>query len=357
MQTVKTWDVIIVGGGIIGLSLAIELRKLQVKVLIVERGEPGREASHAAAGMLADCGLEIPAALQTLATASAAMYPEFVHELQDESGINVDLRDHGTIFFLSGKHVRDHASKLLTPQRLTALEPGLKDLTRPAIYLNERSVDPQALTMAALKAARHRAVDIASGMAATEIIVSGGRASGVKTSKTTYAAPVIVNCAGAWAGLLGPHHFPTRPMKGQMLSMIGGPQIRHVIRAPEVYLVPRSDGRLIVGATIEDVGYDKRTEVDAIQSLHQAAVHLVPDLSRAKRHEIWAGLRPGTADDLPILGATATPGYFVATGHFRDGILLTPVTARVMAQMVTGAKPDHDLSAFSPLRFQEKSRN
>jgi len=139
-----------------------------------------------------------------------------------------------------------------------------------------------------------------------------------------------------------------------MLAVVGARHdvLRHVIRAPEVYLVPRSDGRILIGATVEEAGYDKRTEADTIQRLHRAAIRMIPALEQARVLEAWAGLRPGTPDDLPILGAASTPGYFVATGHFRDGILLAPVTAHVMAQVITGAKPEHDLSAFSPDRFQ-----
>jgi glycine oxidase len=131
--------------------------------------------------------------------------------------------------------------------------------------------------------------------------------------------------------------------------------LRHVIRAPEVYLVPRSDGRILIGSTQEEAGYDKRTDADTIHRLHQAAIHMVPALGQARILEAWAGLRPGTPDDLPILGATSTPGYFVATGHFRDGILLTPVTAHTMAQVITGAQPDYDIAAFSPTRFSAES--
>ena len=122
-----------------------------------------------------------------------------------------------------------------------------------------------------------------------------------------------------------------------------------MIRAPEIYLVPRSDGRILVGATVEEAGYDKRTDADTIQRMHQAAIDLVPALGQARMLEAWAGLRPGSPDNLPILGATRTPGYFVATGHFRDGILLAPITAHVMAQIITGAKPEYDLAAFSPI--------
>ena len=354
--TVKTWDVIIIGGGIIGLSLSIALRKRGASVLVVERGEPGQEASHAAAGMLADFPLETPPILQNLATASACMYPEFVHEVQDESGLKVDLRDQGTIFFLSPERVhewpelvRDHP----LPATLAKLEPELASAENPAIYLRERSVDPRALTSAVLKAAKHRGVDISSGTTATAVITSNGRATGLSTERTTYLAPAIVNCAGAWSGQLPPHLFPTRPVKGQMLSVVSTTRdlLRHVVRAPEIYLVPRSDGRILVGATLEEAGYDKRTDVDTIQRMHRAAIDLVPGLTNARMLEAWAGLRPGSADNLPILGASRTPGYFVATGHFRDGILLAPITAQVMAQVITGTNAEYDLSPFSPQRF------
>ena len=350
----KTWDVIIVGGGIIGLSLSIALRKRGVSVLLVERGEPGREASHAAAGMLVDVPAETPPALHTLAAASARMYPEFVHELQDESGTNVDLRDHGTIFFPSPDHLHELTPDHPLPSPLAELEPALADPERPAIYLKERSVDPRALTAAALKATRHRGTDISSGTTVTTVLVSEGHTAGVSTTQTNYWASTVVNCAGAWAGSFPPDHFPTRPMKGQMLSLAAPSRdlVRHVIRAPEIYLVPRSDGRILIGATVEDVGFDKRTVADTIQRMHQAAIHLVPALSQARMLEAWAGLRPGSPDNLPMLGESQTPGYFVASGHFRDGILLAPVTAHIMAQVITGTNPEYDIAQFSPRRFQ-----
>jgi glycine oxidase len=353
---VKTWDVIIIGGGIIGLSLSIALRKRGASVLVVERGQPGHEASYAAAGMLADFPLEMPSVLQSLAAASARMYPEFVHELQDESGMNVDLRDQGTIFFATPEHLREHpslATDCPLPSPLDELEPALGQVNLPAVYLKERSVDPRALTAAALKAARHRGVDISSGTTVTQVLLANGRATGVGTGNTEYCAPVIVNCAGAWAGQLPPQQFSTRPVKGQMLSLAASRDLlRHVIRAPEIYLVPRSDGRILVGATVEEAGYDKRTDPDTIQRMHQAAIRLVPALAQARMLEAWAGLRPGSPDNLPILGVTRTLGYFVATGHFRDGILLTPVTAHVMAQIITGEEREYDVSAFSPARFE-----
>jgi len=351
---VKTWDVISIGGGIIGLSLSIELRKRGASVLVVERGEPGRQTSYAAGGMLANCGDETPERLQSLATASADMYPEFVHELQDESRMTVDLRDHGTLLFLpTGRGSEKIKGAHPLPAPITELEPALAPGSRSVVFLKERSVCPRALVAAALQAAKHRGVDLSSGTPVISLDVSNGRATGVTTNKTSYRAAKVVNCAGAWAGQIPPYDFPTRPVKGQMVcfAMPSRDLLRHVIRAPEIYLIPRSDGRLLAGATVEEAGFDKRTVPDTIQQLSRAAVAMLPDLKDARVLEAWAGLRPGTPDDLPILGATSTPGYYVATGHFRDGILLAPVTARIMADVMAGEKSDFDLSAFSTERF------
>jgi glycine oxidase len=355
---VKTWDVIVIGGGIIGLSLSIALRKRGASVLVVERGEPGREASHAAGGMLVDCPLETPTILQPLATASARMYPEFAHQLELESEMKVDLRDEGTILFPSPEHVQHFRliDESLTQAALAVLEPAIDEPTGPTFYLKERSVDPRALTASAWKTAKNRGVDFSSGDEVVAVNLSDGPISGVTTVKTSFLAEKVVNCAGAWSGEIGPHPFPTRPVKGQMLclAMPSRTLIKHVIRSPKAYLIPRSDGRLLVGATVEEAGYDKRTDVATIQRLHKAAIALVPKLADARILEDWAGLRPGTPDALPILGATATPGYYVATGHFRDGILLAPITAHVMAAVIEGRAPEHDLTAFSPARFSRK---
>ena len=375
----KTWDVIIVGGGIIGLSLSIALRKRGASVLVVERGEPGREASHAAGGMLVDCPLETPTALQELASASARMYPEFAHEVEVESGMKVDLREYGTILFPAAEHVRNArpGTIALDSAHVREREPAIAELNADqeptlgeaevktsgrfpsassggeAVYLKERSVDPRALTAAAVKAAKHRGINFSSGDEVIGVETEHGRAIGVKTSKTVFAARRVVNCAGAWAGAIGPYAIPTRPVKGQMLCLVMSPRtlIKHVIRSPKVYLIPRSDGRILVGATVEEAGFDKRTDTDTIQRLHKAALALVPKLADARILEDWAGLRPGTPDALPILGATPIPNYYIATGHFRDGILLAPITAQIMADVIEDRNPAYDLKAFSPARF------
>lgn len=344
----ENWDVIVVGGGIIGLSISIELKRQGASVLVVERGEPGREASYAAAGMLADTPVELPAALHELARASANRYPEFVHQLQDEAGANVDLRDHGTIFLSDSYRQAGHSLPLPLPE----LEPALANPQQPAIFLRERSVDPRALSAASLKAAKHHGVDVSSGTTVTSVLIERDRVVGVETEKTTYAASSVVNCTGAWSGQLGPVPCPTRPVKGQMLALVGTHElVRHVIRSPEVYLVPRSDGRILVGSTLEEAGFDKRTHAETIHRLHQNAITLVPKLAETRILESWAGLRPGTPDALPLLGSTSIPGYFIATGHFRDGILLAPITAYIMARVISGKDPEYDLSAFSPERF------
>ena len=358
----KSWDAIVVGAGIIGLSLAIELNKQGLRVLVVEKGEPGREASWAAGGMLCDFPAETPPGLLELATASARMYPEFVHELEDESGVKIDLRSVGALLFTSLKTGQSPATTqpYALPQPLAELEPALQILNNPephltALYIKERSVDPRHLTAAALAAARHRGIDFSSGDHVLAVEVADGKASGIRTNKTRFAAGMVVNCAGAWAGQIGPHRFPTRPVKGQMLC-VAMPQkemVRHVVRTTDVYLIPRSDGRMLIGATLEEAGFDKQTVPETILQLRQAALDLVPKLADARILEAWAGLRPGTPDGLPILGATPTPGYFVATGHFRDGILLAPVTARVMGQMMTAQTTQIDLSKFSANRFAD----
>ena len=349
----KSAEVIILGAGIIGLSLALELRRSGMSVLVLEKSEPGREASYAAAGMLAPSGGDLPPSLQPLAEASARLYPDFVLEIEDASGMKADLRSEGTILIPSPKEnpAPLAVAGALTVEELTRLEPGLAPQRR-AFLLRERSVDPRALGAAALKAARHHGVEVAAG-AHVMAVHSEGDVLCVSTAKTRYRAPLVVNCCGAWAGQILPLALPTRPVKGQMLSVAPHRQhlITHVIRAEEVYLVPRSSGLILIGATVEEAGFDKQVNPETIATLRRAATGLVPELAQARLHEAWAGLRPSTADDLPMMGATTIPGYFVATGHFRNGILLAPITARLMAQIIQGRAPDHDLSALSPARF------
>ena len=355
----KTWDAVVIGGGIIGLSLARELNKHGLRVLVVERGECGREASQAAAGMLAYGDPEPHLQLRALKLASAKLYPEFVHEIEDESGMRVDFRREGTISFFCDGEQPTCPCREVSEQEITKLEAGLSYVAMSGgqpgrvLLTPEESVDNRALTAALLKAAKHREIDISSGIRATEVLRENGRAAGVRTDRTEFRAAMVVNCAGAWTGSIAPLGFPIGPRKGQSLAVISPNRqlLRHTIRGHEVYIVPRSDGRIIIGATVEDAGYDKQVVADTIQRLHQSAANLVPEIGQLRMHEAWAGLRPAASDALPVLGTTAVPGYFIATGHFRNGILLAPISARVMTQLIRGVPPDCDLAPFSPQRF------
>ncbi len=354
----QTWEAVIVGAGVIGLSLARRLRRENLRVLIIDKGEPGREASYAAGGMIAHCDPHIPVALKPLADASAAMYPQFVAELQADSGESPDLRDAGTLAFLDGDELPGCAgARRVGPEELAQLEPALS-VDAPAYWLPERSVDPRALCSALVKAAKHCGVDFVTGSAAIAVETQNGRAVGVKTSHSHYAAGIVVNSAGAWASQIEPFGLPTRPAKGQMVCVIPvpdetthGPLVQHVVRTPDIYIIPRSDRRILLGATLEDAGFDKRTDADTVEKLYRAAVKVVPGIGSMRIHDSWAGLRPASPDKLPILGETSLRGYFAATGHYRDGIMLAPITAVVMARVILGQESGFDLRPFSPLRF------
>lgn len=354
----KIWDAIIIGGGVIGLSLARQLQTSGFKVLVVEKHEPASEASAAAGGMLANCDPHTPHVLKPLADAGAGMYPEFIRQLELDAGETVDLRDAGTIAWFEGGEIPGcSASRRLNDTELSRMEP----LLRPrggAWLLPERSVDPRGLGRALVKAAKHCGVDFVTGSPATAVMTANGRAAGARTSHSTYPAGIVVNCAGAWAGQIDPIEIPTRPVKGQMLCLVpksdapnARPLIQHVVRTPDIYIIPRSDGRILLGATVENAGFDKRVDAEVIQKLYHAGFDAAPTLSSMRIHDAWAGLRPGSPDNLPILGETTVPGYYAATGHYRDGILLAPITAYLITQLITGCAPDFDLREFSPLRF------
>lgn len=340
----KSPDVVIVGAGIIGVSLALELRSRGRSVTILERGEPGQEASSAAAGMLAASDPETPEALQPLARESASLYPDFVYTIESSSGMKTDFRRQGTIA-LGELHTPADDYQPIFQEDLLRLEPSLASNALPVYLVEEASIDPVLLMQAAIKSAKRAGIEIRLG---TEFREAHSSASGVQvfTSRDSSACGAVVNCCGAWSG------SPVRPRKGQMLYV--HPEnpalIQRVVRAPDTYIVPRSSGRILIGATVEDVGFDKSVEPATIQRLHKAASKYLPQLADAKITSAWAGLRPGTPDDLPIMGRVE-PGIFIASGHYRNGILLAPITAKLMADLITGRQPAIDLEPFSPFRF------
>jgi glycine oxidase len=345
---VESPDIIIVGAGIIGLSLALELRERGASVTVMDRGLPGHEASSAAAGMLAAADPETPAALRDFALESARMYPEFVGRLEALSGSNVDFRSQGTIILQDLNEHRQFPSpcRSLTATEVAAMEPALKSDGNAAYWLAEDSIDPVLLMKAAVRAAEINGVKILSHSKVSELRSVEGQVE-VSGCNLRLSAKIAVDCRGAWSGA------PVVPKKGQMLYLHPRRQgiLQYVVRAPGAYIVPRSSGRILVGTTVEDAGFDKSVEAATIEQLHHAAGKYVPELSSASVSESWAGLRPGTPDELPIMGPSQTPGVFIASGHFRNGILLAPMTASVMADLVEGKTLAFDIAAFSPARF------
>jgi glycine oxidase len=234
----------------------------------------------------------------------------------------------------------------LSAGELQSMEPAVRSAGHSAFFVQEHSVDPLLLTQAALASARNLGIEIRGHTAVTEIR-GNDNAVEVMTRADTFVGGFAVDCRGAWSG------EPVRPRKGQMLYV--HPQasvLQHVLRAPDVYIVPRSSGKILIGATVEDVGFDKSVHPSAIQQLLHAAAKYLPAIASAPLTQSWAGLRPGTPDDLPIIGPTDTPRVFATTGHFRNGILLAPITAQIMADLIHGRPSSQDIQAFLPTRFR-----
>jgi glycine oxidase len=347
---VHTSDVVIAGAGIIGLSLALELRRAGASVTVLDRGEPGREASSAAAGMLVTGDPNPNPVLKPLADASAAMYLGFVAELELRSGMQVGFESRDALY-VAGEDEHFPVSPL-SAAAVNQLEPSLVE--HPRVYfLKEQSVDPRLLVQAAITAAQRMGVVIHHESQVENVKLTKEHELEIHTARGSHASAIFVNCAGAWANQIDGITMPTRPVKGQMLAVIPQCDLHHTTRSQEVYLLPRKDGRVLIGATVEEAGFDKTVNPTMIQELHQAAAKLVPSIGEAKIIEAWAGLRPGSPDNLPILGPAHIPGTYAATGHFRNGILLAPITAAAMSELIQGKQPRVNLRPFAPGRFKE----
>ncbi len=361
-------DALIIGGGVIGVALALRLATDKLSVTIAERGQPGREASWAAAGMLAPTSEaghgpdgELPPPLATLAAASAELYPEWLERLGTNK-LAVGYRTEGTIDVAFTEAEAETLKLLpgepLTPAEARRLEPALSHRVVAAVLLTrDVQVDNRRLLATLLEAARSAGVQFRIGTRVVEVTIEGGRATGVRTAEgERVSAGLVVNAAGCWASKLGEHGrrlTPTRPVRGQMVALQGpeasGP--RHVVRSPRGYILPRADGRLVIGSTSENAGYDKSLTPAGLRQILSAGIELVPAAASLPFADAWAGLRPDTPDHLPILGATDVENFFVATGHYRNGILLAPVTAQLVGDAILGQEPSLSLEPFSPLRF------
>jgi len=341
-------DVAIAGGGIIGLSLGLELRQRGFSVAVIERHQAMSSASWAAGGMLAVYDPQNPPKLLPLSVRSWALYPAYLDRIEGLSGLRVPLRTRRTLQHLEPER---ESGGIATAVEIAEFAPGLDATGRSFKWLEEGSLDPNDLREALPAAFRAAEGTLLEG---TAVLGVESTAHGVlvETQRERISAGMFVNCCGAWADgpLLG--GLPVVPVKGQMANLRCQPErLRCVVRVPGIYLIPRGDGRVTIGATMEHAGFDETVQEPSISQLIEAALRLLPEVTTPPQMESWAGLRPGTPDGLPILGAAETAHCWHATGHYRDGILLAPVTARVMAQAMLGESLDVPLDTFTPARF------
>ncbi|MBV9236912.1 MAG: glycine oxidase ThiO [Xanthobacteraceae bacterium] len=367
--------VAIIGAGVIGLAIGWRLATRGAQVTIFDRGAAGRGASHAAAGMLAATMEAEPGeeALVALGRASHARWAAFAAELLDATRIDVELRTEGTLILavtgddraqlmhhLALQQKLNLPVEWLTASEVRRREPHLATTIAGAVLCaQDHQVDNRRLVTALREAVRRNGVTIHEHRAVAEILSSAGAATGVVLEDgQQVTADIVVLAAGAWSrgigGLPADLRPPVRPVKGQMLALHmdpAAPLINHVICAPGVYLVPRRDGRVLVGATVEERGFDASLTAGAMLTLLESAWRIVPSIEELPIHEMWVGHRPGSRDDAPILGAGPIPGLIYATGHHRNGILLTPITADLIAALILDDVADPALAPFGIERF------
>jgi len=371
-------SVAIIGAGVIGLSTAWRLAQRGATVTVFDQGTAGAGASHAAAGMLAICAEAEPGeeALVALGRASQASWPAFARELEAAADLPVDLRSEGTLLVALTaddqarlKHRLEFQQRLGLPvewisgadarRREPHLAPGIAGAV---LSPEDHQVDNRKLVAALRVAAERAGVTIREQCAVARIIISGERAAGVALGDGTQIhANATVLAAGAWSrrieGLPADVRPPVRPVKGQTIALRmdpGASLINHVVWAPGAYLVPRRDGRLIVGATVEEKGFDAALTAGGVLSLLEAAWRAVPAVEELPIDDMWVGHRPGSRDDAPILGRGPVDGLVYATGHYRNGILLTPITADAIARLVFDGEVDPVIAPFGVERFQRR---
>jgi len=369
----KTYDVIVAGAGIVGLSAACELAFRGAKCLLLDRGRAGREASHAAGGILSPQSEAAPdSPLLPLALRGRDRHLRLARELREETGIDVDHKRRGVLSVAFSAKELSHLRDLTRAQRRLGLEAemipkgrlaGLEPLVHPgargaALFPNDHCVDNRRLLEGLLSLARKRGVTVREGVAVRGIETRQGRLHALRTDAGRIEAPALINALGAWAARLpgDPSPPPVRPVKGHMISLVEGPTLGHVVYGGHGYIVPRTDGRLIVGSTMEEVGFDHRVTAEGVARLLSIAVAVVPLTGKASIAEMWTGLRPATPDGLPVIGPGAVEGLTVAGGLFRNGILLGPLVGEIAARLALGGKSPIDLSAFHPDRFEKTGR-
>jgi glycine oxidase len=371
----RTFDVAIAGGGLIGTAIALELARSGLQVAVFDAQQPGHEASWASAGILSPAP-ENPAmiAMVALGKASLGMYPGFIGLAEELSGMSTGYRAKGTIEALFSRHAQEELNTIvalhhglgLTAEAISAsdareLEPALSEEIEAAVLRpDEASVDNRLLSAALLEAAKRSGAQIFAGAPVQAISRQGDRCVGiVLCDGEKVSASQTVIAAGCYSvQIAGVEPFaPVRPAKGQMVSLRRAhTRIERVLWSERIYLVPRNDGRILAGATVEHIGFDKAVTASGIHANLSGAIELAPVLAQAQVEETWAGLRPDTPDHLPILGQTGIEGLIIATGHYRSGVLLTPITAKLMGEHLTGKTLSAEIDRFSPMRFQAANR-
>jgi len=370
----SSFDVVIAGGGVIGGSIALELAEGGMKVGLYDAREPGREASWASAGMISPAP-ESPAMIpyMPISLGSVALYPEFIRRVEEVTGKNVGYRKSGALDAILAGNVQEELSTIialqhgvglraeaLSAEQARELEPALTEEIEAAIFRpDEASLDNRVFTDAVLEAARIKGARIFAGNGAAAVWREGERAKGLILEQGRVEAKWTIIAAGCFSARIegAAPYAPVFPAKGQMVALrCESVSLRHVLWVDHTYLVPRSDGRIIAGSTIERTGFDHDVTAGGIQKILGGALLLVPALEKARIEETWAGLRPDSPDHLPIIGPTDIDGLLVATGHFRSGILLAPITARLIGEWVMKQRVSLDWERFSPMRFMEASR-
>jgi len=364
-----TAAVIIVGGGVIGLSIARALAQRGIRDLIlIERGEPGAEASWAAGGILApQVEADQPDEFFRLACASRDLYPEFAEALREETGIDVELEKAGTLY-ISFAESEQHEMRArhdwqanaglqidwLTGDEARTVEPNISPKVRYALrFPNDYQVENRRLVQALIVSNQKAGVNLVTHCEVLSLRIEHEQVTGVDTSSGFFSAPTVIVAAGAWTSQITHARVAINPVRGQMLCF-AAPQIAsHVIYSSRGYLVPRRDGRLLAGSTSESVGFDKRVSGEGVQSIKAMAFEIAPCLEKFALTDAWAGFRPHAEDNLPVIGPDEeVRGLFYATGHYRNGILLAPLTGELMAETLVTGKSPITLRAFQPARFQ-----
>ena len=366
-------DVVIIGGGIIGCSIALRLAQARVRVTVLDRGEPGAEASSAAAGMLAPQGeVTEPDDFFELCAASRDLYPSFVAEIEEMSGQKVGYRRDGTLMvaisdgerneldqIYKGQTAHGLALERLSAQDVNSRVAGLSPDIQSGLFIpGDHWVDNERLVKALVETCRRLGVRFLKGCGVTKFNTANGRAQSVgvgnESSVEDYSAAHFVLAAGCWSGHLMKSlgiSIPVVPCRGQMIEFEAPADMPITVRAGHHYFVPRAGRRIVAGTTGEYVGFEKEVTGEGLRSILAGLERMAPMVKNLHFRRAWAGLRPDTADHLPIFGYGGLENLALATGHFRNGILLAPITARLISELILTGSTSQPIEAYRPTRF------